>query len=743
MLFELGRMFEAGTTVYGFEIAWNLLRLPTCCAAIILVVIQIPFLYAFARFLSQRQPATWQTKANIWLSVVVVVLALPILHLISFGAPIRVAQAQTRLSTTHEELDSSEQPTLVSDTIDESTNFADFEPTLAEVGLEVDVSYANDGKVVPTEIDHIDSDKIANELKTKGSPAAQQNAQTAGSWYFTWWFIIGVYVAMALCIAGRNLLGVFRLRSMIRRGKCLSGQYTTFFEKVNSQLQSSRLAEVVACDDLGGPLVCGLFQPKILVPSDFCDWSNQEQEIVLSHEFAHVKRKDLTGEFLSRLLTVLFWLHPVAWMISRRLRNARELATDELVLNTGVAPADYARCLVSVMERSGRKIALKGRSLPAIAMVSTASTEKRIKAILEVTSPPAGTRLRTVAVVAMLLAIAAFSSVRLQFISTNFAQEDTAKEVTATQLDDTADETAQLLDTEDEGVYRVDTAHLNSRVSLIKCIQNCRVRTIEGDEHGPIFNVGGQIVLPDGSPAVGATVIIRESQQLRVSSQSQLLSTEERNVLAVSDVFGKTQTDAKGNFEFKDVKSPALPEMYRDYWAWDILAVSEEFVGRVDLDRSRAPMKSVADLKIKLNPTTTIEGKVVDDQGLVQPDAIVQISSSSKPGANRTRTFGGERETMFWMSAVATHAKVGEDGAFQFSGLPLGQVASLSASHPDFMGGMRFVATSEGVPLGENKDPSIRPPFRQSVVASPASISLEAAKLLRGKVSHAGQPVPD
>src|SRR5262249_43079984 len=72
--------------------------------------------------------------------------------------------------------------------------------------------------------------------------------------------------------------------------------------------------------------------------------------LMLGHELAHLRRRDLHWNLLIRITQVVFFFHPVVWFADREHRSAREVACDELavaILNCG--PKAYAEMLLQVV----------------------------------------------------------------------------------------------------------------------------------------------------------------------------------------------------------------------------------------------------------------------------------------------------------------------------------------------------------------------------------------------------------
>ncbi|WP_459558334.1 M56 family metallopeptidase [Lacunimicrobium album] len=128
------------------------------------------------------------------------------------------------------------------------------------------------------------------------------------------------------------------------------------------------------------PMVWGLWHPVIIVPETITSWPIEQQRSVLLHELAHVKRRDPLWQVVVELTKVIYWPQPVLWLALRQIERLREQACDDLVLNSGVSAADYARSLLDVVSQGRLR-----RIWPAVgvAIVSTPSIEMRLKTILD------------------------------------------------------------------------------------------------------------------------------------------------------------------------------------------------------------------------------------------------------------------------------------------------------------------------------------------------------------------------
>jgi TonB family protein len=105
---------------------------------------------------------------------------------------------------------------------------------------------------------------------------------------------------------------------------------------------------VFECGRGAMPMTFGLLRPAIFLPSDAARWTAERRRMVLSHELAHVRRRDAATHLLARFALSLYWWNPLAWLAWRQFVRERERAADDMVLRAGARPSDYASHLLEI-----------------------------------------------------------------------------------------------------------------------------------------------------------------------------------------------------------------------------------------------------------------------------------------------------------------------------------------------------------------------------------------------------------
>ncbi|HWW42095.1 M56 family metallopeptidase [Pedobacter sp.] len=109
------------------------------------------------------------------------------------------------------------------------------------------------------------------------------------------------------------------------------------------QLLQSGLAKV--------PMAAGHLKPVILLPLGMLNGlSTAEVEAILSHELAHIKRRDYLVNLLQSLIEIVFFFNPAVLWVSKLIREERENCCDDLALTCTGSKHDYIKALISCEE---------------------------------------------------------------------------------------------------------------------------------------------------------------------------------------------------------------------------------------------------------------------------------------------------------------------------------------------------------------------------------------------------------
>lgn len=186
--------------------------------------------------------------------------------------------------------------------------------------------------------------------------------------------------------------------------------FTRRLVRASRAIDRSWATEVYESTWISVPATVGWLRPRILLPPDWAEWEAAKLDAVLAHERTHVRRGDWAVSVLAGLNRSIFWFHPLAWWLERRLASLAEEACDDAALLL-VDTEPYAQALLdmaaAVKTGQGRLI------WEAMAMAKVAEVRQRIERILDETRqiPRGLTRSRWAVAIACSLPIVYMASV--------------------------------------------------------------------------------------------------------------------------------------------------------------------------------------------------------------------------------------------------------------------------------------------------------------------------------------------
>ena len=213
----------------------------------------------------------------------------------------------------------------------------------------------------------------------------------------TW--IAGASVSVVILLVGLGRLAW--IASSARR--ITDGRWAVAADAIARELGLRRPVAILQTDHPALLVTWGFVQPQVILPRAAPDWTDARIRVVLSHEFAHIKRGDWLIQMVAEGVRAGYWFNPIMWTACRQLRLESEQATDDVVLHAGIDGSDYAAHLLEL----ARAFARQRPWLPAPAIARPSSLERRVKAMLNtrVNRAPI-TRTARLGIVAALFAVA-------------------------------------------------------------------------------------------------------------------------------------------------------------------------------------------------------------------------------------------------------------------------------------------------------------------------------------------------
>ncbi len=121
------------------------------------------------------------------------------------------------------------------------------------------------------------------------------------------------------------------------------------FEDLVQDLGLKRRPQLWSTKDEASPFCYGLSPSHIVVPQRLLETSQTESlRLVLRHELSHVANRDLWRAALMNVITMIWWFHPLMWLIRRRHDAAIEELGDRVAADAGDGRDAYRSLLASL-----------------------------------------------------------------------------------------------------------------------------------------------------------------------------------------------------------------------------------------------------------------------------------------------------------------------------------------------------------------------------------------------------------
>jgi beta-lactamase regulating signal transducer with metallopeptidase domain len=196
----------------------------------------------------------------------------------------------------------------------------------------------------------------------RGVPASTLQLILTGAWFS------GIGWLIARWLTARNKLK--RLAATARKARCLQHLADALAAEAGVPCKVT-VSHSPRCSI---PFTFGVRRPVILVPAVAAAWPHSWLRSVLTHELAHVRRRDVFIQSIAYAICVLFWFIPPLWIAYSLLLREAETCCDQQVINRGIRGSEYARNIVGLLRASrghilfptmsstlGRKRMLKAR----------------------------------------------------------------------------------------------------------------------------------------------------------------------------------------------------------------------------------------------------------------------------------------------------------------------------------------------------------------------------------------------
>lgn len=150
-----------------------------------------------------------------------------------------------------------------------------------------------------------------------------------------------------------------KLQSM---DEVLDGKILNILDKNKSKLNINQDIKILTGSNHKGPYIFGIRSPVIYIPQNIIyDLDSKQINYILLHELYHHKRRDLLINSFQLLALILHWFNPFVWIMNIHMREDRELACDNSLMNDlgedesieyGLTLVEVARSNLKLSEKS-------------------------------------------------------------------------------------------------------------------------------------------------------------------------------------------------------------------------------------------------------------------------------------------------------------------------------------------------------------------------------------------------------
>lgn len=177
--------------------------------------------------------------------------------------------------------------------------------------------------------------------------------------------------------------GWLTLRRIKKYSSAFSNQEVlVLFEECKKSLQIKRSIKIIISKRVQSPMIFGLFQTYIVLPSQHENWLGlKNYEYIFLHELNHYKNKDLLTNYVMLFYQIIYWFNPLVWLAFREMRLDREIACDTSVLqllDDDNSFNEYGNTIINFLDLSKRSGKLQ---LVTQLNGSTLQIKKRIEQI--------------------------------------------------------------------------------------------------------------------------------------------------------------------------------------------------------------------------------------------------------------------------------------------------------------------------------------------------------------------------
>jgi beta-lactamase regulating signal transducer with metallopeptidase domain len=149
--------------------------------------------------------------------------------------------------------------------------------------------------------------------------------------------VVAMWALIAVALLGRSFVrGRAAVRVALANAFAADEGDVAALAHARDRAGVTNAVRVVRSTSITTPATIGLLRPIIVIPAN-TELAAAELETILTHECAHVARRDNLLSVVESIAGSALWFHPLVWIARRVLDGAREEACDAVVVSSGDA----------------------------------------------------------------------------------------------------------------------------------------------------------------------------------------------------------------------------------------------------------------------------------------------------------------------------------------------------------------------------------------------------------------------
>jgi len=158
-------------------------------------------------------------------------------------------------------------------------------------------------------------------------------------------WLLGVIWNLGRFVIGCRFIVRLRKRSTNIHDTHING----LFKEISRDIGIKRHVSLEGYDEIQIPVSMGFLRPAVIIPNSIInELSDEEMQMIFIHELAHIKRLDFIVKVIQSSLSILFFFHPVFYLLKNRLIKEMEYLCDDWVIYVTGKRCEYARCLLNI-----------------------------------------------------------------------------------------------------------------------------------------------------------------------------------------------------------------------------------------------------------------------------------------------------------------------------------------------------------------------------------------------------------